>query len=133
AQIRFPRRISDNGERQGRPEQVGRVPVIPYADFTFFGLLLYAVVPTLILGLLGWAGWRWALFVTAAMLIVQYHGLVNIRSAFSAFPTSHFARSMSCFASEMTLSPSPARSISWPSYFSFRPSPPARSIATGAL
>jgi len=57
--------------------------VIPYADFTFFGLLLYAVVPTLILGLLGYAGWRWALFVTAAMLIVQSYGLVNIRSGFA--------------------------------------------------
>jgi membrane protein involved in D-alanine export len=57
--------------------------VIPYADFTFFGLLLYAVVPTLILGLLGRAGWRWALFVTAGMLVVQYHGLLNIRSGFA--------------------------------------------------
>jgi membrane protein involved in D-alanine export len=54
--------------------------VIPYADFTFFGLLLYAVIPTLILGLFGRAGWRWALFVTAAMLVVQYHGLLTIRA-----------------------------------------------------
>jgi membrane protein involved in D-alanine export len=57
--------------------------VIPYADFTFFGLLLYAVVPTLILGLLGRAGWRWALFVTAVILLVQYHQLLNIRSNFA--------------------------------------------------
>ena len=57
--------------------------MIPYADFTFFGLLLYAVVPTLILGLLGRAGWRWALFVTAVMLFVQYHGSLNIRSGFA--------------------------------------------------
>ena len=54
--------------------------MIPYSDFTFFGLLLYAVVPTLILGLFGRAGWRWALFVTAVMLVLQYHGLLNIRS-----------------------------------------------------
>ncbi len=54
--------------------------MIPYADFTFFGLLLYAVVPTLILGLFGRAGWRWTVFVTAAMLVVQYHGLLTIRS-----------------------------------------------------
>ena len=54
--------------------------MIPYTDFTFFGLLLYAVVPTLILGLFGRAGWRWALFVTAVMLVLQYHGLLNIRS-----------------------------------------------------
>jgi hypothetical protein len=47
--------------------------VIPYADFTFFGLLLlYAVLPTLILGLFGRANWQWALLLTALMLIVQY-------------------------------------------------------------
>jgi len=56
--------------------------VIPYADFTYFGLLLYAVVPTLILGVFGRAGWRWALFVTAVVLIIQYQGLLNIRSDF---------------------------------------------------
>jgi membrane protein involved in D-alanine export len=57
--------------------------VIPYADFTYFGLLLYAVVPTLILGLFGKAGWRWATLVTAAMLIVQYHGSLDIRPHFA--------------------------------------------------
>jgi membrane protein involved in D-alanine export len=56
--------------------------VIPYADFAYFGLLLYAAIPTLILGLFGRAGWRWALLVTAAMLVVQYHELVNVRSGF---------------------------------------------------
>jgi membrane protein involved in D-alanine export len=56
--------------------------VIPYADFTYFGLLLYAVVPTLIFGILGRAGWRWAVFVTAGMLLVQYHGWLNIRPHF---------------------------------------------------
>ena len=44
----------------------------PYADFLYFGLLLYVVVPTLILGWFGWAGARWALAVTAAMLLLQY-------------------------------------------------------------
>jgi len=57
--------------------------VIPYADFTYFGLLLYAVVPTLIVGIFGRAGWRWAFFVTAAMLIIQYYGLLHIRPSFS--------------------------------------------------
>ncbi len=57
--------------------------MIPYADFTYFGLLLYAVVPTLILGLFGKAGWRWATLITAAMLLVQYHGFLNIRPDFS--------------------------------------------------
>ena len=53
--------------------------MIPYADFTYFGLLLYAVVPTIMLGLFGKAGWSWAVLVTAAVLILQYHGSVNIR------------------------------------------------------
>jgi membrane protein involved in D-alanine export len=56
--------------------------VIPYADFTYFVLLLYAVVPTLILGLLGRAGWRWALLVTAAMLFVQYQDALHLRAHF---------------------------------------------------
>jgi membrane protein involved in D-alanine export len=46
--------------------------VIPYADFTFFGLLLYPVLATLILGLLGRAGRCWALLVTVAAVILQY-------------------------------------------------------------
>jgi membrane protein involved in D-alanine export len=58
--------------------------VIPYADFTFFGLLLYAVVPTIVLGLFGRANWRWALLVTGAMLVVQYHGLLTLNSAVAA-------------------------------------------------
>ena len=52
----------------------------PYADFTFFGLLLYAVVPTLILGLLGRANWRWALLLTAIMLVIQYQAKLKIGS-----------------------------------------------------
>ena len=56
--------------------------MIPYADFTYFVLLLYAAVPTLILGLLGRAGWRWALLVTVAMLLVQYHELLYVRPHF---------------------------------------------------
>jgi len=52
--------------------------VIPYADFTFFGLLLYAVVPTLILGLLGRANWPWALLLSAIMLVIQYQTKLKI-------------------------------------------------------
>ena len=52
--------------------------MIPYADFTFFGLLLYVVVPTLILGFFGRANWRWALLLTALMLIIQYQGRLKI-------------------------------------------------------
>jgi len=56
--------------------------VIPYADFTYFVLLLYVAVPTLILGLLGRAGWRWACLVTVAMLLLQYHELLLVRAHF---------------------------------------------------
>src|SRR6058998_4181276 len=50
--------------------------------FYVFWTAAYAAVPTLILGLFGKAGWRWATFVTAGMLLVQYHGLLNIRPHF---------------------------------------------------
>jgi membrane protein involved in D-alanine export len=54
--------------------------VIPYADFTYFVLLLYLAVPTVILGLFGRAGWRWALLVTAVMLLVQYQEMLHLRA-----------------------------------------------------
>jgi len=56
--------------------------VIPYAGFTYFALLLYLVVPTIILGLFGRAGWRWALLATAVMLVVQYHDSIRIDHGF---------------------------------------------------
>ena len=56
--------------------------MIPYADFTYFILLLYVAVPTLILGLLGRAGWRSALLVIVAMLLVQYHEELHVRAHF---------------------------------------------------
>jgi len=56
--------------------------VIPYADFTYFVLLLYVAVPTVILGLFGRAGWRWALLVTTIMLIMQYQDALHLRKHF---------------------------------------------------
>jgi membrane protein involved in D-alanine export len=56
--------------------------VIPYADFTYFVLLLYVAVPTIILGLFGRAGWRWALLVTTAMLVLQYQGVLRLGAHF---------------------------------------------------
>jgi D-alanyl-lipoteichoic acid acyltransferase DltB (MBOAT superfamily) len=56
--------------------------VIPYADFTYFVLLLYVAVPTVILGLFGRAGWRWALMVTTVMLLVQYRDVLHLRAHF---------------------------------------------------
>jgi membrane protein involved in D-alanine export len=58
--------------------------MIPYAGFTYFVVLLYAAVPTLILGVFGRAGWRWALLVTAVMLLVQYQDVIHLRAQFHA-------------------------------------------------
>lgn len=44
--------------------------MIPYADFTFFGLMLIPVLATVILGLFGRANSRWTLFCTAIILVV---------------------------------------------------------------
>ena len=56
--------------------------MIPYADFNYFLLLFYVAVPTIILGLFGRAGWRWALLVTTAMLVAQYQDVVHLRAHF---------------------------------------------------
>jgi membrane protein involved in D-alanine export len=49
--------------------------VIPYTDFLYFGISLYALVPGVILALLG-RFWRaWAVIATVLMLTVQYLGL----------------------------------------------------------
>ncbi len=44
--------------------------MIPYADFTFFGLMLIPVAVTVILGLLGLANSRWTLICTGLVLVV---------------------------------------------------------------
>lgn len=51
----------------------------PYADFLYFGLMLYPVVPTIILGLLGRINWRWIVVVTVIVLVVQFGDTLNIR------------------------------------------------------
>ena len=56
--------------------------MIPYADFTYFVLLLYVAVPTIILGLFGRAGWRWALLITTIVLVVQYQDILHVRKHF---------------------------------------------------
>jgi membrane protein involved in D-alanine export len=47
----------------------------PFADFLFFALLLYAAIPTIILGCFGRANGRWAFIVTVAMLGLQFYSL----------------------------------------------------------
>jgi len=52
--------------------------MIPYADFLYFGVLLYVVAPTLILGVAGRPSRRWILFATLVMLAIQYGGPLRI-------------------------------------------------------
>lgn len=56
--------------------------MIPFGDFTFFGLLLYIVVPTILLGLLGRAGRWWTLFVILGMLGLQFSTDLAVRPGF---------------------------------------------------
>src|ERR1700677_836866 len=52
--------------------------MIPYADFFYFGILLYIALPTLLIRrLLGFSR-VWVLLATAAMLIVQYGTIVYL-------------------------------------------------------
>lgn len=44
----------------------------PFADFTYFGLLLYVAIPAIILGLFGRANSRWALIATLAFCAMQF-------------------------------------------------------------
>jgi membrane protein involved in D-alanine export len=46
--------------------------VTPYADFLYFGVLLYVVVPALLLGFLGRFTRAWVVVATAIMLAIQY-------------------------------------------------------------
>jgi membrane protein involved in D-alanine export len=52
--------------------------MVPYADFLYFGLALYLVVPTLIVRLTGWGSRAWILLATVLMLAVQYAGNVQV-------------------------------------------------------
>ncbi len=46
--------------------------MIPFGDFIYFGLMLYAAVPTVLLGLFGRAGRWWLLLATVVILILQF-------------------------------------------------------------
>ena len=50
----------------------------PYADFNYLGLLLYAIVPTLVLGVFGKANWRWTLFVCLVAATVHFSESVTL-------------------------------------------------------
>ncbi len=46
--------------------------MVPFANFMFFGLMLYPLIPTIVLGLFGKANWRWTTFITLIVLFVQF-------------------------------------------------------------
>ena len=52
--------------------------MIPYADFLYFGILLYIALPTLLIR--RWLGFSraWVLLATAAMLLVQYGTIAHL-------------------------------------------------------
>jgi membrane protein involved in D-alanine export len=52
--------------------------VIPYSDFTYFGLLLYLVIPTIVAGLFGRANAWWALGASALALLAHFYELLPV-------------------------------------------------------
>src|SRR5262249_29410896 len=52
--------------------------MVPYADFLYFGVALYLLVPTLLVRLLGRPARAWIVVATLLMLAVQYAGLVHV-------------------------------------------------------
>ena len=49
--------------------------MIPFSDFLYFGISLYALIPALVAGLFKRA-WRiWLVVATLGMLVIQYFGL----------------------------------------------------------
>jgi membrane protein involved in D-alanine export len=57
--------------------------MIPFANFAFFGLMLYAVVPTVLLGMIGRAGRRWAFFISLLYFVAQYRDRLSVTAYFS--------------------------------------------------
>ena len=54
----------------------------PFSDFTYFGLLLYVLLPTLALGLFGRANRRWTLLATLLVAFLNYDDDIPIRPGF---------------------------------------------------
>jgi len=54
--------------------------MIPYADFLYFGILLYVAVPTLLIRRLVGFSRAWVMIATAAMLVVQYGTIAHFLS-----------------------------------------------------
>ena len=52
--------------------------MIPYADFLYFGILLYLILPTLLIRRFVGFSRAWVLLSTAAMLLVQYGSVAHL-------------------------------------------------------
>jgi membrane protein involved in D-alanine export len=52
--------------------------MVPFADFLYFGVALYLVVPTLLVRLTGRGSRAWIVLATLLMLAVQYAGRVQV-------------------------------------------------------
>src|SRR5262249_47727787 len=67
------RDAATDAEREDRPPGAARPrQMIPYATFTYFGVLLYVAIPSIVVGLVWRARWLLLPAATVAMLAVQY-------------------------------------------------------------
>ena len=71
----FPMNTNGKADRRRLAEALH---MIPYADFLYFGILLYIALPTLLIR--RWLGFSraWVLLATAAMLFVQYGTIAHL-------------------------------------------------------
>src|SRR4051812_16284768 len=51
----------------------------PFADFLFFGVMLYLIIPTILLGLFGRANTRWSTVANIIALLVIFAGDLLVR------------------------------------------------------
>jgi len=55
----------------------------PYVDFTYFGLMLYPILPTLFLGWFGRRVQYWLLMANSLVLVVLYSSVTNVLADFA--------------------------------------------------
>ena len=74
--------------------------MIPFANFTFFGIMLYAVIPTVFLGITGRAGRRWTFSITLLYLIAQYRDRLTV-TAYLSVPSLAIVSGLTMFIAAM--------------------------------
>lgn len=73
----------------------------PYANFLYFGVLLYLVVPTIVLGLLGRANRLWMLVCTLLAAGLHFSGQIPLDHAWT-LPEGCFALGFLCYEGLLT-------------------------------